>query len=152
MMPFGLWQVLRKPEEEDESSFMKVKAAFRKAGDKAGDLQKGLRHRLQPEPFWQLPSSSANYVHLELEEAKMKQLQGRLKGLAMKGARKGKQVSAKVADLKEDLQKTWRKEEPKASEDVGDSIFAIGSDEDDWSDWEGSGCETPSTRSAAEER
>lgn len=129
---------------------MKVKAAFRKAGDKAGDLQKGLRHRLQPEPFWQLPSSCANYVYLEVEGAKMKQLGGKLKGLAMKGARKGKQVTANLADLGEDLrQKTWRSKEPKASEDVGDSIFAIGSDEDDWSDWEGSGCETPSTRSAS---
>lgn len=154
-----------KSEEGKDSGFNKVKASvFRKAGD----LREGLRHRFEEKPheaFWLLPSTQANYVQLNLKDAsegseavnRVKKLGGKLKGSI---AKKSKEVSDGVQKVAQDLRRPRaQKEDSKTGatdpEDLnlGDSIFAIGSDEEDWSDgWEGSEgghSETPSTRSAS---
>eukprot|EP00913_Durusdinium_trenchii_P024972 g23438.t1 len=136
------------------------KAAFRKAGD-------GLRSRLQEEkadPWWLQPSTCANVVHLETEQReheaveRVKKLGGKLKGSI---AKKSREVSSNMKSLAHDIRQkgqSWKAKDANASKqeedeaNLGDSIFAIGSDDDDWSDgWEGSDAnsETPSTRSAS---
>jgi len=132
----------------------KVKTAvFRKAGD----LREGLRNRLQEEPkeeaFWILPSTRANYVELSSaptsQEAvnRVRSLGGKLKGSL---ARKGREVSSGVVSIAQGVRQKGQslKEAvgtglpaPQKSEsdaldaNLGDSIFAIGSDEEDaWSD------------------
>lgn len=149
-------------EEAKDSGFNKVKASvFRKAGD----LREGLRHRFEdkgPETFWLLPSTQANYVQLNLKDSegseavnRVKKLGGKLKGSI---AKKGKEMSDGVQKVAQDLRRKAPAQATDATagaEDLnlGDSIFAIGSDEEDWSDgWEGSEgghSETPSTRSAS---
>lgn len=153
--------------DSGDSGFNKVKASvFRKAGD----LREGLRHRFEEkvsphEAFWLLPSTQANYVQLNLKDPsegseavnRVKKLGGKLKGSI---AKKGREVSDGVQKVAQDLRQRQlaKKEDSKTgaeTEDLnlGDSIFAIGSDEEDWSDgWEGSEgghSETPSTRSAS---
>ena len=168
-----------KDEEQSQSpgGLGKVKTAvFRKAGD----LREGLRNRLQEDPkaeaFWTLPSTRANYAELvpapTSREAvnRVRSLGGKLRGSL---ARKGREVSSGVASIAQGVRQKGQslKETvgaglpaPQKSDsgsalddaNLGDSIFAIGSDEEDaWSDadgfWEGqsdgNSSETPSTRS-----
>ncbi|CAE7818246.1 unnamed protein product [Symbiodinium sp. CCMP2592] len=134
----------------------KVKTAvFRKAGD----LREGLRNRLQEESkeeaFWILPSTRANYAELSSppnpnsHEAvnRVRSLGGKLKGSL---ARKGREVSSGVVSIAQGVRQKGQslKEAvgtglpaPQKSDsdaldaNLGDSIFAIGSDEEDaWSD------------------
>ena len=132
----------------------KVKTAvFRKAGD----LREGLRNRLQEEPkeeaFWMLPSTRANYAELSAPNSheavnRMRSLGGKLKGSL---ARKGREVSSGVVSIAQGVRQKGQslkeavgtglpapqKSDSDALDDanLGDSIFAIGSDEEDaWSD------------------
>ena len=156
----------------------KVKTAvFRKAGN----IREGLRSRLQEDPkaeaFWTLPSTRANYAELSTAPSsneavnRVRSLGGKLKGSL---ARKGREVSSGVVSiaqgvrqkgqsLKETVGQSGQGVPPKTDSgsalddaNLGDSIFAIGSDEEDaWSDadgfWDGhsdgNSSETPSTRS-----
>ena len=153
----------------------KVKTAvFRKAGD----LREGLRTRLQEDPkeevFWTLPSTRANYAELSSAPSsneavnRVRSLGGKLKGSL---ARKSREVSSGVASIAQGVRQkgqSWKEAvgtglpPPQKSDsgsvddaNLGDSIFAIGSDEEDaWSDAEGlsehsdaNSSETPSTRS-----
>ncbi|CAJ1400364.1 unnamed protein product [Effrenium voratum] len=111
----------------------KVKAVFRKAGD--------LRRK---EPFWLLPSTQANYVQLQRGESKaekVRSLGGKLKGSL---AKKSREVSSNVASFAQDIRQkreAWKEKGDQHEEepsDLGDSIFAIGSDEEWDSETEGS--------------
>jgi len=154
-------------ETTGDGGFNAVKASAASVFRKAGDLREGLRHRLdksEKQAFWHLPSTSANYVQLNLNpeasEAsdavnRVKKLGGKLKGSI---AKKGREVANLAHDIRQRHAMRSESKEVKSGQtdelNLGDSIFAIGSDEEDWSDgWEGTSdgghSETPSTRSAS---
>ncbi len=139
-------------ETTGDGGFNAVKASAASVFRKAGDLREGLRHRLdksEKQAFWHLPSTSANYVQLNLNpeasEAsdavnRVKKLGGKLKGSI---AKKGREVANLAHDIRQRhaIQRSESKEVKNGQStdelNLGDSIFAIGSDEEDWSDgWE----------------
>lgn len=137
-------------ETTGDGGFNAVKASAASVFRKAGDLREGLRHRLdksEKQAFWHLPSTSANYVQLNLNpeasEAsdavnRVKKLGGKLKGSI---AKKGREVANLAHDIRQRHAMRSESKEVKSGQtdelNLGDSIFAIGSDEEDWSDgWE----------------